>query len=90
MLIITYLLHSIHIIGEIMINIIINPKQNSIISLGLNGSASWLPLDKYIFKEDEDYSVIEQNSILGFDYPRIIKGSFLIALLKKIKKNIDN
>ena len=69
-----------------MINIIINLKANSIISLGLNGEASWLPLDKYIFKEDEDYSIIEQDGIFGYSKPRIVKGSFLIALLKNLKK----
>lgn len=69
-----------------MINIIINLKENSVISLGLNGSASWLPLDKYILKEDEDYSVIEQDGIFGYSEPRIVKGSFLIALLKNLKK----
>ena len=69
-----------------MINIIINPKQNSIISLGFNGSITWLPLDKYIFKEDEDYSMTEQDGIFGFDKPRIVKGSFLISLLKNFKK----
>ena len=69
-----------------MINIIINLKANSVISLGLNGSITWLPLDKYIFKEDEDYSMTEQDGLFGFDKPRIVKGSFLIALLKNLKK----
>lgn len=69
-----------------MINIIINIKQNSIISLGYNNSITWLPLDKYIFKEDEDYSMAEQDGIFGFDKPRIVKGSFLIAMLKNLKK----
>ena len=69
-----------------MINIIINLKADSVISLGLNGEASWLPLDKYIFKENEDYSVIEQDGIIGCERPRIVKGSFLIALLKNLKK----
>ena len=69
-----------------MINIIINIKQNNIISLGYNNSITWLPLDKYIFKEDEDYSMTEQDGIFGFDKPRIVKGSFLIALLKNLKK----
>ena len=69
--------------------IIINLKANSIISLGYNNSITWLPLDKYVFKENEDYSVIEQDGIIGCERPRIVKGSFLIALLKNFKKNID-
>ena len=67
-----------------MINIIINIKQNSIISLWSDNSITWLPLDKYEFKENQDYSVVEQNGEAGFSHPRIVKGDFLIALLKKI------
>ena len=78
-----------HIIGAIMINIIINLKANSIISLWSDGSITWLPLDQYEFKEDIEYSVIEQDGTAGFSHPRIMKGDFLIALLKKIKKYID-
>ena len=78
-----------HIIGAIMINIIINLKANSIISLWSDESITWLPLDQYEFKEDIEYSVIEQDGTAGFSHPRIMKGDFLIALLKKIKKYID-
>ena len=78
-------MNNIHIIGAYMI--IINLKANSIISLGYNNnSITWLPLDKYEFKENEDYSVIEQDGIIGCERPRIVKGSFLIALLKNLKK----
>lgn len=73
-----------------MINIIINLKANSIISLWSDGSIIWFPLDQYEFRENQDYSVVEQNGEAGFCYPKIVKGDFLIALLKKIKKYIDN
>ena len=73
-----------------MINIIINIKQNSITSIWSDGSITWLPLNQYEFKEDIEYSVVEQDGEAGFSHPRIVKGDFLIALLKKIKKYIDN
>lgn len=73
-----------------MINIIINIKQNSITSLWSDGSITWLPLDQYEFRENQDYSVVEQDGAYGFSHPRIVKGDFLIVLLKKIKKYIDN
>ena len=73
-----------------MINIIINIKQNSITSIWSDGSITWLPLDQYEFKENQDYSVVEQDGTAGFSHPRTMKGDFLIALLKKIKKYIDN
>lgn len=82
-------MNNIHIIGAIMINIIINLKANSIISLWSDGSITWLPLDQYEFKEDIEYSVVEQDGTAGFSHPRIVKGDFLIVLLKKIKKYID-
>ena len=70
-----------------MIDIIINLKANSIITLWSDNSITWMPLNEYEFKENEDYSVIEQD---GFNYgssnPRIVNGSFLIALLKNLKK----
>lgn len=72
-----------------MINIIINIKQNSIISLWSDESITWLPLDQYEFKEDIEYSVVEQDGEAGFSHPRTMKGDFLISLLKKIKKYID-
>ena len=72
-----------------MINIIINLKANSIISIWSDNSIIWLPLDQYEFKEDIEYSVVEQDGTAGFSHPRIVKGDFLIALLKKIKKYID-
>ena len=72
-----------------MINIIINIKQNSITSIWSDNSITWLPLDQYEFKENEDYLMTEQNGEAGFCYPKIVKGDFLIALLKKIKKYID-
>ena len=78
-----------HIIGAIMINIIINIKQNSITSLWSDGSITWLPLDQYEFREDIEYTVVEQDGTEGFSHPRTMKGDFLIALLKKIKKYID-
>ena len=69
-----------------MINIIINIKQNSIISIWSDGSITWLPLDKYEFREDIEYTVVEQHGEAGFSHPRIVKGDFLIALLKNLKK----
>ena len=72
-----------------MINIIINVKANSIISLWPDGSITWLPLDQYEFREDIEYSVVEQDGTAGFCHPRIVKGDFLIALLKNLKKYID-
>ena len=72
-----------------MINIIINIKQNSIISIWSDGSITWLPLDQYEFKENMEYTMVEQDGTAGFSHPRIVKGDFLIALLKKIKKYID-
>lgn len=69
-----------------MINIIINLKANSITSLWSDGSITWLPLDQYEFKENQDYSVVEQDREAGFSHPRIVKGDFLIALLKNLKK----
>ena len=73
-----------------MINIIINLKANSIISLWSDGSITWLPLNQYEFKEDIEYKIVEQDGTAGFSHPRIVKGDFLIALLKTIKKYIDN
>lgn len=74
-----------------MINIIINLKSNRIISVWSDGSITWLPLDEYEFQENEDYSMTEQNEFdSGYSNPRIVKGSFLKALLKTIKKNVDN
>ena len=73
-----------------MINIIINLKANSIISLWSDRSITWLPLDQYEFREDIEYSVVEQDGTAGFSHPRIVKGDFLIALLKNLKKYIDN
>ena len=83
-------MNNIHIIGAIMINIIINLKANSIISLWSDRSITWLPLDQYEFREDIEYSVVEQDGTAGFSHPRIVKGDFLIALLKNLKKYIDN
>ena len=74
-----------------MINIIINLEANSIITLWSDNSITWMPLNEYEFKENEDYSVVEQDKFnYGSSNPRIVKGSFLIELLKKLKKNIDN
>ena len=74
-----------------MMNIIINLKQNLITSIWSDGSITWLPLDQYEFKENQDYSVVEQDKCnYGSSNPRIVKGSFLIALLKNLKKYIDN
>lgn len=73
-----------------MINIIINLKANTIISLWSDNSITWLPLDQYEFREDTEYSVVEQDGTAGFSHPRIVKGDFLIALLKNLKKYIDN
>lgn len=67
-----------------MRSIIINTEQNSITSFWSDGSITWLPLNTYKFKEDEDYSVTVQGDTAGFSKPRIIKGSFLIALLTKL------
>ena len=72
-----------------MINIIINIKQNLITSLWSDGSITWLPLNQYEFRENQDYSVVEQDGTAGFSHPRIVKGDFLIALLKNLKKYID-
>ena len=72
-----------------MINIIINLKQNQITSLWSDGSITWLPLNQYEFRENQDYSVVEQDGTAGFSHPRIVKGDFLIALLKNLKKYID-
>ena len=73
-----------------MINIIINLKQNQIMAHWSDNSITWMPLNEYEFKENEDYSIVEQD---GFNYgssnPRIVKGSFLIALFKNLKKYID-
>lgn len=70
-----------------MVNIIINIKQNSITSIWSDRSITWLPLDQYEFKENENYSMTEQDGTAGFSHPRIVKGDFLIALLKKILTN---
>ena len=73
-----------------MINIIINLKQNLITSIWSDNSITWMPLNEYEFKENEDYSVIEQDKFnYGSSNPRIVKGSFLIAMLKNLKKYID-
>lgn len=70
-----------------MINIIINLKANSIITLWSDSSITWMPLNEYEFKENEDYSVVEQDKFnYGSSSPRIVKGDFLIALLKNLKK----
>lgn len=72
-----------------MIKTIINIKQNQIIFLWENGSMSWLPLDKYEFDINEDYSVIvlsENTEEEGYREPKVINGSFLIELLKKQKE----
>ena len=70
-----------------MINIIIDLKSNSATTFWKDGSITWLPLNTYGFQENEDYSVVEQDGFSsGYSKPRIVKGSFLIALLKKLKK----
>lgn len=68
-----------------MINIILNIKQNSVISIWKDGSITWLPLNRYTFKAEQDYSVVEQNGFAGYGEPRVVKGSYLIALLEKIQ-----
>lgn len=73
-----------------MRNIIINTEQNSITSFWSDGSITWLPLDTYKFKEDEDYSILVQSDAAGYNKPRIIKGSYLIALLKRILESRKN
>lgn len=70
-----------------MIKVIINIKQNSITSFWKDGSIVWFPLDRYEVRVDKDYSVVEQNGDYGWSSPRIIKGSTLSALLKKILDN---
>lgn len=70
-----------------MLNIIINQKANKITIFTFDNSIIWMPLDKYEFKENEDYSVVEQDGAYGYSKPRVVKGSFLIALLKKILDN---
>ena len=72
-----------------MINIIINIKQNLITSIWSDGSITWLRRNQYEVREDIEYTVGEQEGTQGFRHHRIVKGDFLIALLKKIKKYID-
>lgn len=67
-----------------MINIILNIKLNSIISIWKDGSITWLPLNRYTFKAEQDYSVVEQNGFAGYSEPRIMKGSALNSLLIKL------
>lgn len=67
-----------------MRNIIINTEQNSITSFWSDRSITWLPLDTYEFKDDEDYLVLVQSGAAGYNKSRTIKGSYLKALLKRI------
>lgn len=67
-----------------MRQVLIDIKNNSITSFWSDGSITWLPLNTYKFKEDEDYSVLVQSDTAGFSKPRIIKGSFLAVLLIKL------
>ena len=70
-----------------MLNIIINKKANKITIFTFDSSITWMPLDKYKFNANEDYTVLEQDDcLIGFNKPRVVKGSFLIALLKNLKK----
>lgn len=70
-----------------MIKILIDIENNRVTTFWSDGSITWLPLNTYQFKEDEDYSVLTQSDSAGLNRPRTIKGSFLKALLKRIFNN---
>lgn len=66
---------------------LIDIRNNRVTSFWSDGSITWLPLDTYEFKEEEDYSILVQSDTAGFSKPRMIKGSYLKALLKRILHN---
>lgn len=70
-----------------MRQILIDIKNNRTTSFWSDGSITWLPLDTYEYKDDEDYLVLVQSGAAGYNKSRIIKGSFLKALLKRILHN---
>ena len=70
-----------------MRQILIDIKSNRITSFWSDESITWLPLDTYEYEDDEDYLVLVQSGAAGYNKPRIIKGSFLKALLKRIFNN---
>ena len=67
-----------------MRQILIDIENNRITSFWSDESITWLPLDTYEYKDDEDYLVLVQSDAAGYNKPRITKGSFLKALLEKL------
>lgn len=72
-----------------MRQLLIDIENNRVTSFWSDGCITWLPLDIYIDKykkdeDDEDCLVLTQRDTSGFDKPRVIKRSYLIALLKNI------
>lgn len=70
-----------------MRQVLIDIKNNRTTSFWSDESITWLPLDTYEYKDDEDYLVLVQSGAAGYNKPRTIKGSFLKALLKRILHN---
>lgn len=70
-----------------MRQVLIDIKNNRTTSFWSDGSITWLPLDTYEYKDNEDYLVLVQGDTAGYSKPRTIKGSFLKALLKRILHN---
>lgn len=64
-------------------------SKGKIVPFWEDGSIIWSPLNTYKFKAGLDYAVVEKNGSAGYSEPRIVKGDFLIALLKTLldKKN---
>lgn len=60
-------------------------SKGKIVPFWKDGSIIWRPLDTYTIRARLDYVVVEKNGSAGYSEPRIVKGDFLIALLKKLK-----
>lgn len=58
-------------------------SKGKIVPFWEDESIIWSPLNTYKFKARLDYAVVEKNSSSGYSELRIVKGDFLIALLKK-------
>lgn len=62
-------------------------SKGKIVPFWKDESIIWSPLNTYKFKAGLDYVVVEKNGSVGYSEPRVVKGSYLIALLKRIFNN---
>lgn len=68
-----------------MIKIILDKKVNKITEIYPNNKILWLPIEDIHIDSNLDYEFYEANGEFGMCDGRMVKGSFLQELIKKLK-----